>query len=418
MKRIIFVFIALMTVAAIVFAMQSTPEIKKTVVAPLVETTVQTKKIKSTPENSGTWKDHSKQAINCKTCHVCDYPTKKDPCLIPCPKSEMISVYHSPSEGPEIVIMDKMMNKYGGVVFSHKLHAGMSEMSDGCSGCHHYNTTGPILACKKCHSTERKREDVSLPDLQGAYHRQCMTCHRQWSHTTGCDNTCHVPKKEESSDRRNAILAKLTGKTHPAQPKPEKMVYETNYEHGKIVTFFHDEHTKLFGKGCISCHKQENCTKCHDKGHTQDSYAKHWSGPVKTKKTLEEHHKPCNTCHEKDNCIKCHQNKEMKPFDHYVSTGWALKSYHVKLNCTKCHGNQQPRKMGTDCFICHKEWKTKGFNHQQVSLALDEAHKELECETCHENKNFNRTPICSGCHDDKSYPKHLPGKFIKRKGKK
>ena len=57
-------------------------------------------------------------------------------------------------------------------------------MGGGCENCHHYNTSGPILKCSSCHESSRKREDVSIPDLKGAYHRQCMDCHREWSHDT------------------------------------------------------------------------------------------------------------------------------------------------------------------------------------------------------------------------------------------
>ena len=97
--------------------------------------------------------NHSLQNISCKTCHTCDVPTKQNPCLVVCPRNEMITVRQTPEQGPDIIKIDNLVNKYQPVTFTHKTHAQMSEMSGGCANCHHYNTTGPILACADCHST-------------------------------------------------------------------------------------------------------------------------------------------------------------------------------------------------------------------------------------------------------------------------
>ena len=99
---------------------------------------------------------------------------------------------HDPAiTGPTVVEMGEKGGQYGPVHFAHKMHADMSEMSGGCYGCHHYNSTSmAILSCRECHPKARAREDISMPDLKGAYHRQCMDCHRQWNHSTDC-NGCH-----------------------------------------------------------------------------------------------------------------------------------------------------------------------------------------------------------------------------------
>ncbi len=120
-------------------------------------------------------KDHSQLDINCKTCHACEVPRKDDPCLIACPRFSIIKEYPSPEIGPDVIVINKLENKYTPVIFSHKLHAQMSEMTGGCLGCHHYNTLGPILSCNKCHSEDRKREDIRVPDLKGAYHQKCLS---------------------------------------------------------------------------------------------------------------------------------------------------------------------------------------------------------------------------------------------------
>ena len=33
-------------------------------------------------------KDHAKSGMDCKQCHDCEYPTKKEPCLKMCPRVE------------------------------------------------------------------------------------------------------------------------------------------------------------------------------------------------------------------------------------------------------------------------------------------------------------------------------------------
>jgi hypothetical protein len=350
--------------------------------------------------------DHVKQPLNCKSCHACEYPTKEDPCLVECPRQIMEPVLHSSKEGPDVVVISEMSENYSGVVFSHKLHTHMLEMSAGCTGCHHYNTTGPVLNCRKCHENSRARENVSVPDLKAAYHRQCMKCHLQWSRDNGCNTQCHKRKGPDSEVLLQQTVKEITLKTHPVRPEPSKMVWETKYDKGKIVTFFHDEHVKLFKLNCSDCHSSDNCTKCHE-SKTSTDYGK----TIKLEKSEEEHHKLCNNCHNKSSCQKCHKESEMMPFNHGRSTGWNLTGYHSKLECTKCHGSSVPfKKLDNNCTSCHKNFIKGKFDHKITGLVLSEGHSDLECNNCHVKDNFAKNPECSSCHDDKSYPANLPGK--------
>lgn len=352
-------------------------------------------------------KDHSKMSIDCKTCHYCEYPTKTSPCLLNCPRTDMISVHHTADEGPEVVELNMIDGMYGEVVFSHKLHAGMSEMSGGCTSCHHYNTTGPVLKCITCHEPKRIREDLSKPDLEAAYHRQCLSCHRQWSRETKCQ-ACHI--NQNSPDKAKAI-ERIKGIKHPPVHEPQKIVYETNYDKGKIVTFHHDEHTKMFKVGCVNCHQDENCTKCHDvnlKNLRSDAMdVRH----KKVHKSFEEHHKSCNQCHKKDDCSKCHRSSEMTKFNHLASTGFDLGRRHSKLQCSACHkkGNDFAG-LSRNCSSCHNDIAKNTYNHEKVGLIFDDTHSSLECTDCHVKNNFMASPVCADCHDDKTFPKHLPGK--------
>lgn len=350
--------------------------------------------------------NHSLKSITCKTCHICDVPTKQDPCLLPCPREEMITVHQTAEEGPNIIIIDDLVDKYQAVSFSHKVHAQMSEMSGGCANCHHYNTAGPILHCSDCHSKERKREDISKPDLQAAFHRQCIDCHKEWSHSTDC-TSCHQKKGETEKNLTSRISTK---KNHPEVNAPEKLIYETNYFKGKIVTFSHVDHTKLFDADCESCHKNDNCTRCHDANNVKIVT----SGlPAKITKSASEHHQPCFKCHADDQCSKCHLDKPTGPFDHKLRTGWALNRFHEKLECSKCHGSSTKfTKPDNSCVSCHKNFVAGSFDHQKTGLKLDEIHSELDCSDCHLEGNFGNKPSCKNCHDDKSFPKDKPGKLI------
>lgn len=347
--------------------------------------------------------DDLNKNLTCKTCHSGDYPTSKDPLLNPCPREGMmVTEQRSYKEGPEALIIDAMSDKFEGVLFSHRIHSQMAAMTTGCSGCHHYNTSGPILKCSKCHESERAREDVSVPDLKSAYHRMCTTCHKQWSGENGCNTQCHAQKgKGEPVDLQKG-LQELKGKTHPLVPQPEKMVWETNTEQGKYVTFYHNEHFELFRIECKSCHGQDNCTSCHPlKG--EEKYK-----TVKTNLTFEEKHMNCSGCHGGNKCDKCHKNTETGPFNHARSTGWALSSYHSKLSCASCHGTGQIKRLSRECKSCHNNFKLGSFKHSVTGLTLSEVHAEIECKSCHPNENFTAKPVCKECHDDMSWPQFSP----------
>ncbi|HEY4755341.1 MAG TPA: cytochrome c3 family protein [Ignavibacteriaceae bacterium] len=355
-------------------------------------------------------KDHSKLNINCKTCHVCDVPTKDDPCLIACPREKIATVYQKPEQTPELFIIDQISDRYGPVYFSHRLHAQMSVMSGGCENCHHFNTSGPILECNTCHESSRQREDVSRPDLKGAYHRQCMDCHREWSHETAC-NTCHTLKKNLKDAKQENIQKKYSGKVHPVVLEPTHISYQTNSEKGKLVTFYHDDHTKKFGLTCATCHKQESCTKCHDVNRNSEVKLK----TVSIKKTFEEQHKNCISCHKEDNCSSCHSSTKLESFDHAKKTGWVLSKHHIIVACSKCHGSKLPyKKLDNKCSSCHQGWNKETFKHTVTGLQLDETHSDLGCEDCHSENNYAEKPSCTNCHENYVYPKQKPGKLVRK----
>jgi len=289
----------------------------------------------------------------CSDCHSCPSPTAKNPCLVPCPR-------FTPDRGPEVVLIDQLTAQYVPVIFAHKLHAQMTEMTGGCAICHHFNPSHKILRCRECHSATGG-EDLAKPGLKGAYHRQCLNCHREWSHETECA-VCHAKKTADSPPVVLPDPTDIIGILHPNIEEPVIKTYQTKYEHGKLVTFRHQEHVKRYGFRCVNCHREQSCSRCH----TPENVAPRT-------KTLKEHHAPCATCHETaeektDRCVHCHADKETPP-----------------------------------------------FSHEKTGLALDDNHRDASCADCHVGSKFDQKPSCSECHEEKEkivYPEKLPGKKV------
>ncbi len=358
-------------------------------------------------------KGSDKKKIDCKQCHLCENPTAVNPCLKMCPRFDALSSPHTTKLKPDVIIIDIISDLYVPVVFSHQLHAEMSDMSGGCQICHHHNPPGAILACRDCHEVSVKRADLNRPGLKGAYHRQCLGCHREWSHTTKC-SICHALKSALKTTEASADSTDIVGTTHPPFSQPEKIVYETSSDEGKLITFYHNEHVNLFGFACVNCHQKENCSKCHDLAKPTLAEQLLPGKPVKIHKSEAEHHMKCSACHENAKCNFCHDNKEKMPFNHLVSSGWKLKSYHQGLSCIRCHINMEiSKKISHQCSACHKGWYSGNFNHTVTGLKLDENHKDNDCGDCHINSNYSTTPECQECHDqDIAFPKELPGKRV------
>jgi hypothetical protein len=339
--------------------------------------------------------------FDCRTCHACDKPTKKDPCLKECPRAELITIHHTAEEGPGQILMDEfseISDQYGPVMFSHRVHSEMSEMAGGCALCHHNNPPGHILACRYCHEKQRARTDVSTPDLMAAYHRQCMDCHRAWTHDVSCVS-CHALHTEAP----RSTEPESTGRIHPKIEEPDRLVYETGYEDGEVVTFYHNEHVSLFGFECRDCHRKESCVRCHDQRKTE-------------KKDLQLHDR-CSTCHDtEDDCVHCHRSDIQPPFDHSRQTRFKLGAFHKDLPCKNCHGRKFKRlKPGRACVDCHASWTPETFDHKVTGLLLNEIHREIDCEECHAGRAYDEKPGCTACHEDLAYPAAVPGKRVRLK---
>ena len=350
--------------------------------------------------------EQSLEKLDCKQCHNCDRPTDKEPCLKVCPRTAAAHSIspHSINEAPDSMVLATLENLYGPVIFDHKQHAEMSEMGLECATCHHYSPEGRIPPCGECHQAEGVSVNLSQPNLKGAYHRQCLSCHREWSHETKCV-VCHVSVRIASESGSPQDPTDIIGISHPVITVPTKKVYVTPYAKGPKVTFYHSEHIELFDLKCVNCHEQENCGYCH-----------HFEKTTPVAKTMEEVHSICNDCHLKDKCDKCHGQTEKPPFTHDVS-GWNLSKYHKYLECRNCHPTgQRISTMNGECTTCHSGWNQGNFRHSVVGLQLDEIHMELECSDCHIDLHYHKEPQCGECHDDnRDFHNDPPGELLSLK---
>ena len=347
--------------------------------------------------------------IDCQECHTCETPTAREKCLRMCPSLTMthITSEHFLSEAPEKIILDDIADAYQPVTFDHKAHANMADMGLKCATCHHYSPPGRIPACPECHGGEANPNNLRQPALKGAYHRHCISCHREWSHDTECI-ICHLPAGKTPAVKIDST--DIIGVSHPIITEPTKRVYHTPYKAGAVVTFYHRQHIELYGLRCANCHQEENCSYCHNLDKA--------SGAARREKTMEEIHATCNNCHSKDRCAKCHDTKEKPPFSHTM-TGWGLNRFHDKLDCRACHPTGKPiGRLDRTCTACHAGWNQDNFAHAVTGLKLDEIHIEADCSDCHIDLVYDDKPTCSTCHEDnRDHTDIPPGEYISAKKK-
>ncbi len=96
------------------------------------------------------------------------------------------------TQPPQVLVIGDMVDKYEAVKFTHGDHMGYA---DNCATCHHHSEPGTYHACKQCHQKPFEPGKLTMPGLKGAYHRQCMNCHKKMeAGPVGCTD-CHARKK-------------------------------------------------------------------------------------------------------------------------------------------------------------------------------------------------------------------------------
>jgi len=304
-----------------------------------------------------------------------------------CPRHE-VSRSLSPDLGPSVVILNELANLYVPVTFNHRKHAEMTRFSGGCETCHHFTPPNePHPACKDCHPAEISHEDIAQPGLKGAYHRNCMSCHREWDKDTACE-VCHA----KATGNQDGTVTMASEHRHYAEiPLTDVILFTTSYDEGDQVPFHHRNHSEKYERDCVECHQEQSCTRCHTQGgklHPMGDL-----GDIDL-------HDVCYECHQPEPCTSCHGRDPDDLFTH-AETGWPLASYHSDLSCRACHGNQGAfQHPDPTCIGCHEtNWVPRNFKHASMGVTLDEVHGELDCGDCHTG-GFGSPTDCSSCHDD------------------
>ncbi|MFH1136883.1 MAG: cytochrome c3 family protein [Pseudomonadota bacterium] len=118
-------------------------------------------------------------------------------------------------EVPEKVVIKTLSEKYEAVEMPHrKIVAGLSkDLLEGqlgqyfhagegvlCQGCHHNSPADKNPPrCASCHGRPFDRDASARPGLKGAYHQQCLDCHRNMGVAKPAPTACAECHKEKKS---------------------------------------------------------------------------------------------------------------------------------------------------------------------------------------------------------------------------
>ncbi len=336
--------------------------------------------------------EEGKEQKECSYCHTCDAPTSKEPCLSHdfCNRNSQL---HSLDVIPEtsILVLDVLENVYESVEFNHEKHASMSDMSGGCTNCHHYAPpTNKYPDCSECHLPEGLVGKIE-PGLKAAYHKQCMGCHNEWDNDTHCE-FCHRKKEGGMSEEQLSQMPYIAHEA-PLQVKDLIIMDKNHDDDGNQIPFHHRNHVELYDRNCSTCHQNETCSNCHI----------HNAGEVHTLniQTVDEKHDICFKCHssEESDCKLCHGRDPADLFDH-ASTGWPIKSFHSKLQCKDCHHDSGKYQANDPrCITCHFGGFPETFDHSTTGVVFNEDHEDNDCIDCHIN-GLGTVATCEECHDD------------------
>ncbi|GAB4298967.1 MAG: hypothetical protein Kow0090_14430 [Myxococcota bacterium] len=197
---------------------------------------------------------------------------------------------------PDISHLSHIEDMYEPVSFGHQMH---TEIVENCQKCHHHHTeVERVPPCRECHQLSGKT--LNKPGLKGAYHRQCMNCHREiGSGPLDCDG-CHRKKEKPGKPKIEKPYA------------PKQAILGHISKEYKPVTFNHELHVETTDS-CNDCHHHHTdiertppCRECHSTATSKTG---------KKEPGLKEiYHEQCLNCHRGEGagplgCADCHQKK-------------------------------------------------------------------------------------------------------------
>ncbi len=297
-------------------------------------------------------------SAECQSCHESDFTSTADPNhvmagfdrdCVQCHRSSAVTWDGASFDHPPTPILD------GG-------HQGLD-----CASCHATQFAGTPTDCYSCHSSDYL--DAPDPDHEAAnFSQDCSTCHKMTAWT-------------------------------PA-----------TFDHNVTSFALEGAHAKV---QCQDCHSNSytntasDCFSCHSSAFADANEPDHTAG---------------NFDHD---CTTCHNMNAWEPadFDH-SATSFALTGAHTSLACQNCHSGGYTN-TASDCFSCHGSgfaatdnpdheaadfshdcqqchtttaWQPAEFDHNQTGFAIDGAHLELQCQSCHSGGYANTVNDCYSCH--------------------
>jgi predicted CXXCH cytochrome family protein len=206
----------------------------------------------------------------------------------------------SDAPGPVETVLYHLTDIYEPVLFKHEEHV---EYEENCEACHHHSSeVDPTPPCRECHGAPF-RDDLAQPGLKGAYHRQCMGCHKKMGSGPLTCGGCHKGKTLE--EQKKVELAR--------RYVPAKMELGHLSDKYAPAPFDHAQHVDSTEQ-CSDCHHHDKdyevappCRSCHN---TADTPAGERRLGLK-----DAYHKQCIGCHKEaddgpTDCDDCHEEKE------------------------------------------------------------------------------------------------------------
>jgi hypothetical protein len=256
--------------------------------------------------------------------------------------------------------------------------------------------------CQKCHEQGAKIDPG-----------RCLSCHRPIAariaakkgvhrDVSGDCEACHQEHQGVDVDLR------------PLDPKDFDHAAETGFP-------LQGKHAAI-AKDCSACHKVRSyltnlpaCSSCHADPH----------GGAMTQ--------PCATCHSPEGW------KSVSRAFHKAGI-FPLEGRHLEVPCASCHlgsvykgtpnrcydchwirrrDDLYETRLGSACEECHRpiSWTAVSWDHAaRTGLALRGEHRTLQCDSCHQNKNFQGGSFaCFSCHREEyeraSNPSHAAAGF-------
>ena len=256
-----------------------------------------------------------------------------------------------------------------------------------CVSCHADNSFTPVdPSCITCHAADFGQEKVPMHRQLDESTQDCLLCHQisAWKDSVFNHSSTDFPLFGAHTE-----TVCLACHTPPSEGEP--------LQFGPLAT------------DCIGCHA-DDFEDADEPNHVLLDFPK--------------------------DCLQCHNQNDWEPavFDH-SQFDFALNGAHQQVACSSCHVDGVYDGTPTDCISCHADeyqgvtepvhveasfsaqclechtetaWQPSFFDHDDTGFALNGAHQQTDCSSCHTNGVYDGTPTnCISCHADDEPRNHF-----------